>query len=639
MMNKKYKISILIAAKIWICTSLALGTLGVIGMVWLVGGGVRGAMEILKLPLLITATAGIGSIPVFIALIFILPFIQKLNKSFQYRMIWLITICLMAAICYATLGAYITSGENSTDDMYNDNAWTGFITNIIIYTAVLFACTCIAVLLNIKAIQIYFNTTSISFFNYNQHYSSPQINTNMDTTINPESNVSLNNESFSDPSPSSSNKILIKGIITGVLILVMLIPTIFLSNLVVEREDRQKEVVREVSSKWAMPQTITGPYLYIPYTVNERTAEGKEVLIQKQLFIFPDNINVTGEILPEQRLRSIYRVLLYKSVLNSNGNFNFQLPKDIDPSVLQWSEAKVCIGINDFKGIEEKLSINFNNHIYELAPGLPTGIINSHGLSSPINLSIADVNRLIAFTMQLKINGSEQLHFVPLSGNSSYTLHSTWANPSFDGNTLPKQRTVTDSGFTAKWSFNAANLPFGTVVKQFDFDKNSIAFGVSMLQPADQYAKTMRSVKYGILFIGLTFALFFIIELMQKKPLHPIQYVLVGFALVIFYSLLLSISEFILFNYAYGIASLATILLITLYAKSHFNSLKTASLFTAVLTALYGFIFVLIQLEDTALLVGSIGLFIVLALVMYASRKINWYGSKIKSNDSVITSS
>jgi inner membrane protein len=164
------------------------------------------------------------------------------------------------------------------------------------------------------------------------------------------------------------------------------------------------------------------------------------------------------------------------------------------------------------------------------------------------------------------------------------------------------------------------------VIYEGTLKDNISSFGVSMLQPADQYGKTMRSVKYAILFIGLTFALFFIVELMQQKPVHPVQYALVGLALIIFYTLLLSISEFIAFDLAYLVAATATVTLITLYAKGHFQSWKTASVFAAVLSSLYGFIFILIRLEDTALLVGSIGLFIVLALVMYASRKVNWYG-------------
>ena len=154
-----------------------------------------------------------------------------------------------------------------------------------------------------------------------------------------------------------------------------------------------------------------------------------------------------------------------------------------------------------------------------------------------------------------------------------------------------------------------------------------------MLEPADQYAKTLRCVKYAILFIGLTFSLFFIVELLQKKPVHPVQYILIGLALVIFYTLLLSISEFILFDYAYMLAAVATILLIALYAYSHFNNWKSAGIFGGVLTVLYSFMFILIRLEDTALLVGSIGLFIVLALVMYASRKINWYGTPVHNTE------
>ena len=231
--------------------------------------------------------------------------------------------------------------------------------------------------------------------------------------------------------------------------------------------------------------------------------------------------------------------------------------------------------------------------------------------------------------MQVKLKGSEQLHFMPLAANSRFNINSSWPNPSFDGNSLPNERNVNDSGFSAKWNFNQANLPFGTVVRQGDIKAINMDFGVSMVQPADQYNKTMRSVKYAILFIGLTFALFFIIEIMQRKPFHPVQYVLVGLALVIFYTLLLAISEYILFDHAYLIAATATVILISLYAKSHFASWKTAIVFFSTLSLLYGFIFVLIRLEDTALLVGSIGLFIVLALVMYASRKINWYGEKL----------
>jgi len=435
-------------------------------------------------------------------------------------------------------------------------------------------------------------------------------------------NESINN---SVNKTSLSNKILVKGIITGILIILLLIPTFLISDLVTERQERNKKVVTEASNNWATSQTLSGPYIFIPYKNSNR-----------YILVLPENLEMNGEIIAENRKRSIYKILLYKSSFKSNGNFIFKLSNDIDTSLLQLANAKICIGLSDFKGIEEKISITFNGETYELSPGLPTSAVNNTGLSAPVHLSESDLGKTIAFNFILKIKGSGVLHFLPLSGNSTYTLSSSWSSPSFDGNTLPGENNVNKKGFSAKWVFNKANLPFTTIIQNEKTIKDDLAFGVSILQPVDDYAKTDRCIKYAILFIGLTFSLFFIVEIMQKKPVHPIQYILVGLALVIFYSLLLSISEYIHFDYAYLIASAATVLLISWYSKSHFKKWKTASLFFIVLSALYGFNYVLISLEDSALLIGSIGLFIVLATVMYASRKINWYNPTLNSSTEII---
>ena len=424
----------------------------------------------------------------------------------------------------------------------------------------------------------------------------------------------------------NSNKLLIKGLITGLLILIMLIPTLFVNNLVKEREERQKQVVQEVSSKWASAQTIAGPYLNVPYRTTETDASGKQITVVKSLILLPENLAANGNIIPEETHRSIYHVLLYKTDVQLKGSFNIQLPDDVTKENLELSKARICLGISDFKGIEEKISIKLNGNNITLTPGLPSRELSEFGLSAPVNFAIENLSQPISFETSVKVKGSEQLHFMPLAANSQFTLQSKWQNPSFDGNTIPNTRTVDEKGFIATWKFNEANLPFTTVIREGSAKNAVSSFGVSMLQPADQYAKTMRSVKYAILFIGLTFALFFIIELMQQKPFHPVQYILVGLALIIFYTLLLSISEVMAFDIAYLIAATATVSLITLYAKGHFQSWKVASVFAGVLASLYAFIFVLIRLEDTALLVGSIGLFIVLALVMYESRKVNWYG-------------
>ncbi len=432
--------------------------------------------------------------------------------------------------------------------------------------------------------------------------------------------------SQSPAATSAPNKILVKGIITGGLILVLLIPTIFISNLINEREARQKEVVKEVSSKWASTQTLSSPFLVVPYSYPTQTSEGKAATAHTNLIFLANEVSVNGNIIPEQRPRSIYKVLLYKSGIHFNGNFKTELPKDIDSSGIDYQNARLCFTLSDFKGIEENIYVQFNDEKLLLRPGLPLEDFGKIGLSSPVKLDPTALATGLTFSMDLKIKGSEQLHFIPMSASSKFNIRSAWNDPSFDGDMLPNERQVSQEGFNAKWSFNQANLPFATVIRQNTIADKKFDFGVSLVQPADQYNKTMRSVKYAILFIGLTFAFFFIIELMQKKPFHPVQYVLVGIALVIFYTLLLSISEYLPFDNAYIIAAAATILLISLYAKGHFKSWKTAGIFFVLLSLLYCFIFVLIRLEDTALLVGSIGLFVVLALVMYVSQRINWYG-------------
>jgi inner membrane protein len=413
-----------------------------------------------------------------------------------------------------------------------------------------------------------------------------------------------------------SNKMLIKGLVISGLILLMLIPMLFIQNLITERQERQATVVNEVSSKWAKPQTVSAPYIVIPYSTKESKTTRKE------LILLPEQLDVSGNISEEKRSRSIYTVLLYKSRLNFKGKFHFTSNNEADSTTFYFNEAKLCFGLSDFRGIEDKINIVSNNTTYSLLPGLPNHTIDSAGLSTSFPI-VADKD--IDFNMDIALKGSGQLHFLPLAAYSNYSIQSALTNPSFDGNVLPTERAVNNNGFVANWKFNAANLPFTTVIEDQNINAKEIAFGFSLVQPVDQYSKSMRSAKYAILIIGLTFAIFFVFEISQKNPVHPIQYALVGIALAIFYTLLVSLSEIILFDYAYLIGAIATITLITMYARSHFKVMKTALLFGSLLSLLYAFIYVLISLEDTALLVGSIALFIVVAIIMFATRNVQWY--------------
>ncbi len=608
--------AIRIALNIWFCTNT------IFGLGWLCGMVINQESKWLAVSFLAFFVASIGSSPVIVILRLVLPIINK--RLVQNKIKALLITCFIITLLYGFLGAFF----NLFIDVRYQN-FPPFLIGLIVCTSCLFACTLLAVGISINTIKFYFQTATYLPPNY-----SLTKNINFKTTIMSTTLEQAPNEQPWENAPVSntSNNTIWKAVITGFLILVMLIPTFFVASLITEREERQKTVVKEVASKWATQQTITGPYIYLPYNEFKKNASGKDTAYASYLLLLPENLSVNSKIIPEQRPRSIYKVLLYKSNITATGDFVITLPKNIGVANLQLADAKICVGLSDFKGIEERVAINVGGTNYELTPGLPVNDIDSAGLSAPINLTTSVIGTSLQFNVNMKLKGSERLYFTPLAGNSNFTMQSNWNSPSFDGNVLPSERTVNDSGFVAKWAFNKASLPFSTTLTDFKLDKNNLAFGVVMVQPADQYAKTSRSVKYAILIIGLTFALFFIIELLQKKALHPVQYVLVGLALVIFYTLLLSISEFILFDYAYLIAATATVLLIMFYAKGHFQNWKTAGIFGSVLSGLYGFIFTLIRLEDTALLVGSIGLFIVLALVMYASRKINWYNPSLSKN-------
>jgi len=246
----------------------------------------------------------------------------------------------------------------------------------------------------------------------------------------------------------------------------------------------------------------------------------------------------------------------------------------------------------------------------------------------PLNVGsdTASMNTALGnFTLLLTVRGSGKMYFSPVGKTTKVDLQANWPSPSFDGAFLPESRTVKDSGFSASWQVLHLNRNFpqswilGSQYKIHDAD-----FGVNLFLPVDGYLKSMRAIKYAILIIGLTFLLFYFIELLQHYPVHPLQYILIGIALCIFYTLLIALAEQLSFNVAYAIAASLTLGLVTVYARSVFRKASTALAVGGTLLTLYGFIYVIIQSEDQALLMGSLGLFIILAIVMYFSRKIKW---------------
>ena len=289
-----------------------------------------------------------------------------------------------------------------------------------------------------------------------------------------------------------------------------------------------------------------------------------------------------------------------------------------------WNEAAVFFSVTDVRGLKEEVKLKWNHGDLELIPGKFSNDQFPNALSGMIPLTQETIDSGGEFTIHLRLNGSQNLMFVPVGKQTSVEMHSPWPDPSFTGSYLPDLRQGSDSGFNANWKVLYLNRNYPQQWNNKTYDLRNSAFGVTLLVPVDVYQKSMRSVKYAILCIVLTFTAFLLIELIYRKPIHALQYALVGFALCIFYTLLLSISEYLLFNTAYLISATATILLIAWYVKNVFKSGGMALFVGVLLAGMYGFIFVLIQSQDYALLMGSIGLFIALAMVMYFSRRVKW---------------
>lgn len=447
----------------------------------------------------------------------------------------------------------------------------------------------------------------------------------------------------------NKNKIILKSFLIGVLILLLLIPTFFIQGLVSERKQRQQEAVTEISSRWAGSQTVTGPVIGIPY-IGPVTGDGNSHEQKRWAYFLPGKLSIRARLVPEVRYRGIYQAIVYTTELQIHGSYDslsfseLNIPRE----KLLWNEAAVFFDVSDVQGLKEDMVLHLAGGANSTNPaatglGLPAGASPAAGasdlelipakfstdqfknaLSASLPAWLATANGPLEFSATVSLKGTGNLLFVPTGRETRAEASSTWTNPSFTGSVLPDLRTVKDSGFVANWKVLALNRKYPQQWKEGSYDLNSSAFGVDLIVPVDAYQQTTRSVKYAILIIVLTFTAFFLIEWIYGRPIHSLQYLLVGFALCIFYTLLLSLSEYTGFNAAYGLAAAATIGLIGWYVGSMLRSSKMSLFIIFLLAVQYGFVFTLIQLQDYALLMGSIGLFVTLALVMYFSRKIKW---------------
>ncbi len=427
------------------------------------------------------------------------------------------------------------------------------------------------------------------------------------------------------PSKKSGNSAMVKLMAIGALVLLLLIPMQMIEGIIMERGSLREEVVAEVSTKWGNKQTIGGPILSIPFKQYHTDKKNNVITTIHTANFLPEQLRINGVVNTEKRYRGIYEVVLYKSDLLVNAVFHAPAFTElgIEPKDILWEKAVISMGLSDLRGIKENNMVIWNDKKIPLNSGIGADAVMCSGISARV--PVDESRNSYTFEMNLNLNGSGQLHFLPLGKNTTVTLSSSWTCPSFSGAFLPDERTINDNGFKAVWKI--LNLNRNYPQQWVDGNKDIIgsAFGVGLIAPVEEYQKATRSAKYSVLFILLTFMAFFITEVLKAHKVHPIQYLMVGFAVCLFYVLLVSISEHSNFGIAYLISSIATVTLVAAYSKGILKSLPLAATVGGLLTFLYGFLYITLQMEDYALLMGSIGLFIALGVVMYVTRRIDWY--------------
>ncbi|SHE28500.1 inner membrane protein [Bacteroides faecichinchillae] len=421
----------------------------------------------------------------------------------------------------------------------------------------------------------------------------------------------------------------IKILIIGGLVILLMIPMFMIENLITERGYTQENAINEVSEKWSLAQTISGPYLNIQYPVTTENNEKKEVSI-KDLILFPDELLIDGQLKTEILKRSLYEVNVYQSELTLKGSFSSEelIKSRIDMNNLKFDQAAICLNLTDMRGISEQISITLDDSVYIFEPGMDNRGINNTGVHAIADLSALKTDKKLPYEIKIKLKGSQSINFIPLGKTTQVNLKANWNTPSFIGNYLPNNRDITENNFSAQWQVLNLNRNYSQVTINYNQNIKDIensSFGVNFKIAVEQYQQSMRSAKYAILIILLTFGVIFFTEIMNKTRIHALQYLLVGLALCLFYSLLLSFSEHIGFNPAYLLSSALTVLLVGGYMLGIIRKKKPAFIMVGLLSILYLYIFVLIQLETFALLAGSLGLFTILAIVMYFSKKIDWF--------------
>ena len=435
-----------------------------------------------------------------------------------------------------------------------------------------------------------------------------------------------------------------KGVTIAFLILVLLIPGAMIQNLIKERQERSRETVQKINDKWSRSQTLCAPLLLVPYTTTNLDKDKKTYYEEHTLYITPKELKINVVLTPEERHYGIYKAILYKSDIHFEGDFSALANLKIDNSELHFDKAQIAIGITDLRGVTKNPDFKIGNKTLETTVGVVklfsvsedvvvenidkfgsrgsySRSTNVSGKTLIVNLTDVSLTDSLHFDCTMQLNGSSAISFIPIGQHTAVMVTGQWQSPSFIGSFSPES-TIEKEQFNAIWNILSFNREIPEMWSDNITDLGDNSFGVNLIETVDHYQQNMRSAKYALMFIALTFIVFFFVEIFTKKPIQFFQYVLVGIALILFYSLLLSLSEQIGFGWAYLIASAATISMITIYFYSLIKQKLATFILAGIMLTLYAFLYIILQIEDFALLFGSIFLFVILGVIMFVSNKI-----------------
>ncbi len=450
-----------------------------------------------------------------------------------------------------------------------------------------------------------------------------------------------------------------KVLAIGVLLLMLLVPLAMLDGLVRERQQMKRTATQDVAEMWGGPQTIAGPLLAVPYRIPKTETTGER---SGTVYFLPDSLSYDADLSPQVRKRGIFRVTLFETTVRIDAQFG---PLDlaaarVPESSLIWADARLLMGVSDPSGLQSLVAPVWGGRTLETVPASEANLLpNAVEARLPAELlPITPGAAPVRVTADVQVRGSQSLRVVPLGKSTDVAMRSSWPSPSFVGAFAARTREVTDAGFEADWRVLFLNRGYPQVFRNdaspslldgsFDGDEMMIeaayrgsgrsdvdgqAVGVRLIETANVYQQAERASEYGFLFVLLTFTTFFFVEVLGGRRIHPLQYLLVGCAVALFYLLLLSLAEFVPFGVAYGASALAILGLIAMYGRAVLGSWRMSGVVTGLLAVFYGYFYVLLQLDAYALLAGSIGLLVMLAVVMWVSRTVDWYAFTPSSLD------